>query len=123
MFNKIPGLKKLIVSSAFFLLSPLFSFAASNCDNKPGVINNPLCITSLPDLIAEILGYVTKVGGVVAICAFIWIGWGFIRAQGNTTKLSEAKKNFFYVIVGVAILLGAQLLAYLVVNTIGSLGK
>lgn len=115
MPSKIPNFKKLVASSAFFIFLPLLSFA--------DVITNPLGSTSVPNLIAEILGYVTKVGGVVAICAFIWIGWRFIAAQGNTSKLSEAKKDFFYVIIGVAILLGAQLLAYLVVNTIKSLGQ
>lgn len=101
-----------IVSSSMFV--PLISFAQ---------IINPLGSNDIPSIVSTVLTYITRIGGVVAIIAFIYTGFLFVRAQGSDTKLADAKKIFFYTVIGVAILLGAQLLAALVVGTIKSLGK
>jgi len=84
-------------------------------------IKNPLAVDSIPEFVTLVLGYVVKVGGVAAICAFIWAGYLFVMAQGNTTKLEEARKVFVNTCIGVALLLGAQLIASIIVNTLNSL--
>ncbi len=92
--------------------APLVSFAQ---------IINPLGSVSIPQIIATILSYIAQVGGVFAVIMFIWVGFKFVTAQGNTTKLQEARKMFFWTVIGVAILLGAQLLATIIVGTIKTL--
>ena len=59
----------------------------------------------------------------MAICAFIWVGFLYIKAQGNPSEITKAHNAFFGVCVGVAVLLGAQLIASIIVGTINSLGK
>ncbi len=85
-------------------------------------IVNPLGNTSsIPDAINKVLGYVVQIGGVIAIFAFIYAGYLFVKARGNEKELGEAKTVFVNTVIGVAILLGAKLIASIIVNTISSL--
>ncbi|MBU6370855.1 MAG: hypothetical protein KGH93_02500 [Patescibacteria group bacterium] len=109
--------------SAVTAVIPAAASAATNCgDNVNGVICNPLgTVTDVPNLVNTIMGYVTRIGGVIAIFAFIYSGYRFVAARGNTEELKTAKNIFFNTVIGVAILLGASLLASLVVSTIKNL--
>ena len=105
----------LSVVSLSLALAPEISSAQS----QQGVIQNPLKgITDIPTLVATILGYVVRIGGVIAIFAFIYSGYKFVAARGNQDELSTAKTIFFNTCIGVAVLLGAQLIASIIVNTI-----
>ena len=86
-------------------------------------IENPLGKdkTSIPNFIASILGGVVKIGGIFAIFAFIWAGFLFVKAQGNPEGLKTAREVFKNTCIGVAVLLGAQLIASIIVGTINSL--
>ena len=86
-------------------------------------IQNPLKYNDIPSLVNQILGYVLEIGGVIAIFAFIYSGYRFVAAQGNTEKLKEAREVFFGTCIGVAILLGAKLIATIIVSTLNNLGK
>ena len=41
-----------------------------------------------------------------------------MTAQGNPTKLETAKKRLLYVLIGVAIVIGAQVILQLLLNTL-----
>ncbi len=106
-----------IAAATFSFLSltvPMFVFAQ---------IKNPLGDSDMKisDFVATILGYIVKVGGVVAIFAFIWAGFLFVKAQGNPTELGKAKTVFINTCIGVAVLLGAQLIASIIVGTLNGL--
>jgi hypothetical protein len=81
-------------------------------------LKNPLKYDSICQLLTAVLRLVTQVGAIIAVIMIIWSGFKFISAQGNTTKLQEAKKTFFNVILGTAILLGASAIAQIIVRTI-----
>ena len=134
--NKIIKMKKYykqIQSRVFiFLISlsavliPSISSAQTPCPNSTGnttgVICNPLGrVSDIPTLVSNIMGYVVKIGGVVAIFAFIYSGYKFVAARGNESELEKAKEIFFNTCIGVAILLGAQIIASIVVTTIKGL--
>jgi len=98
----------------FFAISlPLVSFAQ---------IQNPLGgVSDIPSFVARILGYVVRVGGIIAIFAFIYAGFRFVQARGNPTELKTAREIFKNTVIGVAILLGAQIIASIIVGTIKTL--
>lgn len=48
----------------------------------------------------------------------IWAGLQFVLARGNSEKISDAKKNFLYVIIGLAIVFGAWGLAEILSGTV-----
>ncbi len=105
----------LVSASAIFI--PSVSYAA-----QAGVIQNPLKnITDVPTLVNTILGYVLEVGSVVAIVAFIYSGYKFVAARGNPEGLKKAKDIFFNTCIGVAILLGAKIIATIIISTIKNL--
>lgn len=85
-------------------------------------ITNPLkSVTDIPSLVSNVLSIVVKIGGVIAVFFFIWSGFLFVRAQGNPTELEKAKTTFINTCIGVALLLGAQLIASIIIGTINSL--
>jgi len=101
------------VFSFLLLMTPMFVFAQ---------IQNPLKAGSdIPTFINNILSYVVRIGGIVAIFAFIWSGYLFVRAQGSPEKLKDAREVFVNTCIGVAVLLGAQLIASIVTGTINTL--
>ncbi len=53
-----------------------------------------------------------------AILAIIWVGFKFVLAQGNPEKIKEARTWFFYIIIGLAILISARVIVEVVQNTL-----
>ena len=100
-----------LIMLAVFL--PLISFAQ---------IKNPLKdVGSIEQFVSVILGYVVKIGGVIAVFAFIYVGYLFVAARGNKEELNTAKSAFLNTVIGVALLLGAQLVSTMIVSTIEGL--
>jgi len=102
------------ILSLSLIVIPAIVFAA--IENPLGAGNNNVEV-----FIPLILGYVVKIGGVVAIGAFIYSGFLFVKAQGNPEGLKTAKTVFMNTCIGVAVLLGAQLIATIINGTISSL--
>lgn len=50
---------------------------------------------------------VIPVGGVVAVLFIMYSGFQMVMAQGNTTKIEQARKGFFWAVIGTVVLLGA----------------
>jgi hypothetical protein len=51
----------------------------------------------------------------------VYVGYLFVVAQGNDTKLSEAKQALLYTVIGALILLGAQAIAIGICQTTSAL--
>lgn len=101
--------------SAYLVINIPLAFAATT-------IENPLKgAGSISGFVTTILGYVVKIGGVIAIFAFIWAGFLFVRAQGNPAELEKARNVFINTCIGVAVLLGAQLIASIIIGTLNTL--
>lgn len=78
-------------------------------------------IGSLCDLINFFLTIVTEIGAVVGVLFIIWSGFLFIKAQGNEAEVKQAKSAFYTTIIGLAILLGASVIAQVIFNTVTSI--
>jgi hypothetical protein len=94
----------------------------SNC-NPQTQLCNPLQnkYGTLCQVLIGLLTLITEIGAVIAVLLIIWTGFKFIVAQGNPAKLTEAKRAFFSVLIGTAILLGASGIANIVVRTVFSI--
>ena len=55
---------------------------------------------------------------MVGVALIIWAGLMFVTAQGNSEKLAVAKKRLIYTLIGVAIVIGAEILLDLMLNTV-----
>lgn len=87
------------------------------------VLCDPLGVKNFCDLVRSLLNIVMAIGLPVAVFFFVWSGFRFILARGSSTKLEDAKRNFYYVIIGIAVFLGAWTLATIISATIQTLDQ
>lgn len=102
----------------FIALPILVSFAGVG--DGTVTIQNPLGSnnTSVQDVLIKVMNLVATVGAVVVVFFIIYSGFKFVTARGNESELTKAKDIFFATIIGGAILLGADVIANVVVNTV-----
>jgi hypothetical protein len=94
---------------------------ATNCG--PNTLCNPLGkTTSFCQLLKILLDGALVIGIPIAILFIIYAGFKFVMAQGNPSELAEARKNFVYTVIGIAIFVGASLIATVIINTVQALG-
>ncbi len=80
--------------------------------------------TTIPELSEAIFnGILMPIGGVVAVLAFIYSGFLYVTAQGDTGKIETANRALLYTAIGTAVLLGSWVIFQVIGNTIGSLQK
>lgn len=113
------------------LVVPIFVFAQSGTTNNTPpsgatpnatfTLQDPLGVTNFCDLIKALLNIVLAIGVPVAVLFLVWSGFRFILARGSEQGLRDAKRNFMYVIIGIAVFLGAWTLATIITATIQSL--
>lgn len=128
-------MKKYLFITAFCLFTLfVFNAEAQSGQNNPnqsgqnvpvsGALQNPFrsggdsVITLFATIVEKIL---IPIGAVAAVIAFIYTGFLFVMAQGNDSKLKEAKAALLYTVIGTAILLGAGVLTSVITNTVNSL--
>ncbi|OHA46992.1 MAG: hypothetical protein A2541_01060 [Candidatus Taylorbacteria bacterium RIFOXYD2_FULL_36_9] len=104
--------------SLFVVLTPVFLFAGSS----GATIQNPLGDenTSVQDLLLRILNLVAVVGGIVVVFMIIFSGFKMVMAKGNASEVTKAREMLTATVIGGAILLGADIIANVVVNTVNS---
>lgn len=93
---------------------------AQNC--PPGTLCNPLKAESLSAFLQDLFRAIVKIGLPIVVLFIVWAGFLFVKARGNATELTTAKRNFGYVILGTTIFLGAWVIAEMVAATLRQLG-
>lgn len=93
--------------------------------NNPGggtQLLNPLKGgASLESFLQSILAFVIRIGTIVVVLMVVYVGYLFVVAQGNDSKLTEARKALLWTIIGALILLGAQAIAAGITATVNAL--
>ncbi len=94
--------------------------------NRPDVsitIENPLKVGDTLFELAEAVvnNIILPIGGVLCVLAFIYSGFKYVMARGDSKKIEEASKALLYTAIGTALLLGAWLFANVIRSTINQL--
>ena len=108
-----------MLSLCLFALPVLFLGAAEpGCGDS--TINNPLGCgnNSVSAILSKIMNLVALVGGIVVVFFVIYSGFTLVMAKGNPDGLKKAKDMFFATVIGGAILLGAYVIANVIVKTV-----
>lgn len=79
---------------------------------------NPLKVNSVEEIVLLIVDIAVYLGISFSILAIIYVGFKFVMAQGNPTKIEEAKEWFFYIIIGLAILISSRVIVEIIRNTL-----
>jgi len=98
--------------SALIIFVPMFIFAADT------TIKNPLKSDDVNKILLNIMNLVATVGAAVVVFFVIYSGFKFVTAGDSDSDRSKAKEMFYSTIIGGAILLGADIIANVVVNTV-----
>lgn len=103
-----------------FMLNTTNTFAVTKSISVSTKIENPLGkdLTDIPSFIKKIIEIVLMIGIPVLVLAIIYTGFLFVQAQGNPTKLTDAKKALASVLIGGALLLGAFVIAEAIGTTV-----
>jgi len=88
----------------------------------PNTLQNPLAVDSICELIALLLKAAIAIGIPIAVLFIVYAGFKFIMARGSPGELSEARSNLISTIIGIAIFIGASLIANVIIATLGQLG-
>lgn len=80
-------------------------------------LQNPLKAESIQEVIYLAVDIAIYVGVAFSILAIIFIGFKFVFAQGKPDAIKEAQLWFFYVIIGLAILISSKVIVEIVKNT------
>ena len=83
-----------------------------------GKLVNPVGFDNLRGLITAILNVIVQIGVPIAALFLIYSGFLFVSARGSDETLIKAKSIFLWTLVGIAVLLGAAVLAGIIEGTI-----
>jgi len=108
------------------LLLPQFLFADPGDGGGPatggsGILQNPIKATNIQSLLGLIMDIISILILPFAIFFLVRTGFFFATAGGNEEKIKRAKMDFLYVVAGLAIILGAQLIGAILQNTLNAL--
>lgn len=84
-------------------------------------LENPIKARSFSELIGMLISSVVYILSPFLVLAFVYVGFLFVQAQGNGTKLEEAKSAFLWTVVGAFILMSAWGLSKVLESTVKSL--
>lgn len=86
-------------------------------------LQNPLNsqFSSIPTFISGFLKVLVMVALPIITVFFVYSGYLFVSAGGNKDKVGEARKNFYNVVLGAILILGAWVLATMIGGTVTQL--
>ena len=85
-------------------------------------IQNPIKANNVKEALFFLVDIAIFIGTILAVLMFIWIGFKFVLAQGNDSKLKEAKEWFLYAAIGTAVLISAKVIVEVIKETFISAG-
>lgn len=65
----------------------------------------------LPTLLNKILDFVVNIGAIIVVFMLVYVGFLYVTARGNETKITVAHQALLWTVVGALILLGAKAIA------------
>lgn len=102
------------ISAATGAVAFLSAFAIAHADG----LQNPLKYNDIQSFIAGALKALVVIALPIITVFIVISGFMFVAARGNDSKLTKAKENFVYVIIGSMLILGAWVLATLIGGTV-----
>jgi len=100
-----------------FLISERKNLFYGVAGTAPGI---NLTIQDVMGIITDLACWISRAALAVMVIAIVYYGIKFMMAQGDPTKLTEAKKSFLWGLVGVLVILGTYTIIATVANALGA---
>jgi len=117
MKKTIASLLLIMIAGMFF--SPTALVLAQEEDGTT-VLENPLNIDSIEDLIQNIVDWIFKIALIVAPLMIIIGAFIFLTSGGNMEKVTQGKNIIKWSVIGLAIIVGSKAIIALIKNIIGA---
>ena len=126
-------MKKVIMLAAVMIMiafGATFAYAQDSGSNTTGssdsgsnksvqTLDNPLPnVKSVGDLVKTGLEIFTYVAVIIGVIMLILVGFQYIMARGSPDKMKEASQRLLYIIIGIAIVIGARIAVSIVISTL-----
>jgi len=87
-------------------------------------LQNPLKkeIDSLGGLIEAFVEVFSYIVILFAVLAIIYVGLQYILARGNSEEITKRTDQLKWIVIGVAVVIGARIIVSVVINTLGASG-
>jgi hypothetical protein len=89
---------------------------------KTFTLQNPLKVDSLGGLIEAFVEVFSYVVILFAVLAIIYVGLQYILARGNSEEITKRTDQLKWIVIGVAVVIGARIIVSVVINTLGASG-
>ncbi len=86
-----------------------------------GSFVNPIQYDTIEDFLIAVLNAVVLILFPIIVLMLVYCGFAFIAARGNETKIKEARRIFFWTLIGGLIVLGAKALALAIAATVSEI--
>ena len=96
-------------------LKPLSKLALQGATELGGSCSGKT-ITAPGGLVTTIVNVITYVAGVIVIFMIIFAGFRYITSTGDANKVNSAKNTLIYAIVGIIIIVMAQVIVHYIIN-------
>lgn len=107
-----------VLLSSWFI--PMVTVAQTSCPE--GRVCNPIKFPNFISFALEIVNVAIQYGALLIVVFIVFAGFKFVTAQGNSEKVSEARKMLTWIIVGAFVLLGVYVIKAAICGTIAQLG-
>jgi cytochrome c biogenesis protein CcdA len=102
-----------IFSALFFLMSR--GVIAAEYPNPLGDVN------TIPDFLAKVLEALSLILLPLIVIFVIYAGYLFVTAQGEEGKIQKARTALLWTLIGAGVILGAQIMANILRDTLSEL--
>ncbi|MFA6601658.1 MAG: hypothetical protein WCT02_02245 [Candidatus Paceibacterota bacterium] len=88
-------------------------------------LQNPLTkIDSIGALVKSVVEWFSYIAILFAVIMFIYVGFQYVvnAARGDANKIKELHDQLLWLVVGVAVVIGARVIIELVINTLAATG-
>lgn len=109
------------IGRMFATMLIIWAFALPVFAQQEQGLQNPLKFPSMQKFVEGVLQAIVIIALPIITIFIVYAGFLFIAARGNESKLSNAKNNFQYVIIGTIMILSAWVLATLIGGTVTQL--
>lgn len=125
IFTKLLSVKNAVIRACwslalFAILLPKQASANDAC--PPDKLCNPIKSPNLTAFFMGIVDVVVQYGALLIVFFIVFAGFKFVTAQGNSEKISEARKMLTWIVVGAFVLLGVYVIRAAICGTIAQLG-
>lgn len=97
---------------------------ATQAPQQTFTLTNPLKATSIGQVVLDFTTIFSYVVILIAVLALIFVGFQYIMAsaQGNSDKIKDLHSYLLYIVIGIAVVIGARVIVQVVFNTLQATG-